>query len=613
MKRAAQLRKDLRQAPGSAATAVRAAGRIPTTLALLLLLSVAGTLRFANLPQTGIRFDDEGWYVSDARLWHRCARILADTKIWSALLRRDTRSVSSRMAEEGVDFNHRYRKPCPGYTFLGGAMMFLVGDRPAALLVTNALLGTLTVAALHAAATLMFGRGVGLTAAFLLAVSPYHVIYSRSALADATTGFFIVLGVAFWAWSRTSPQRWRLAYLGCGAALGYAITCHYRSALVVVLLVPADLVLRARDAKRSPFPTQLAGSNPLLRHTTQAGLPRVRLGYLLAGLALPTALFEAAFQGARAIAVHADGHFPVATYLECLWAYVVILRDRVGVESGAVWNPCALAAYAEYLLYWQGAGVAVALVLGLGLTLRRPGIARWPALFVLVSVGALVFQRYTVARALSPALPFMFLCIAVALHAVSNRVTQPGGLRALVALAAAAVLAWPGLTRSRALLDSQSSLEGACRFLERHGPALAAVPMDSRKYALYLESSGIELVHVERQRVSDTPAEIVDQLRRAGVRWVVTDAQHWHCRRIAPPDHGVFAWWEAMEAELRHSAVLAAEFPHLLGWEREFLAEGWGLHFLDEMIERRGGAIRIYDLRPTRADARPVSPVIAGR
>jgi len=43
-------------------------------------------------------------------------------------------------------------------------------------------------------------------------------------------------------------------------------------------------------------------------------------------------------------------------------------------------------------------------------------------------------------------------------------------------------------------------------------------------------------------------------------------------------------------------AALAAEFPHITGFEWEFLTEGPGLAHLDEMIEREAGTLRIYDI-----------------
>ena len=41
---------------------------------LAVVVVAASILRFAGITDVGIRFDDEGAYVGDARLWHRCAR-----------------------------------------------------------------------------------------------------------------------------------------------------------------------------------------------------------------------------------------------------------------------------------------------------------------------------------------------------------------------------------------------------------------------------------------------------------------------------------------------------------------------------------------------------------
>ncbi|MCH8242143.1 MAG: hypothetical protein IH897_05970, partial [Planctomycetes bacterium] len=117
---------------------------------LAVVVVTASILRFAGITNVGIRFDDEGAYVGDARLWHRCARVLTDGPSISAAMRGDKATLKNRMADIGIDFSARYAKPSQGYTFLGAAAMFAVGDRPAALLVMNAVSGVLAVIVLYA-------------------------------------------------------------------------------------------------------------------------------------------------------------------------------------------------------------------------------------------------------------------------------------------------------------------------------------------------------------------------------------------------------------------------------------------------------------------------------
>ena len=54
-----------------------------------------------------------------------------------------------------------------------------------------------------------------------------------------------------------------------------------------------------------------------------------------------------------------------------------------------------------------------------------------------------------------------------------------------------------------------------------------------------------------------------------------------------------------MQSYLGSEATLAAEFPHVSHACWEFLAEGPGLTYLDDMEQKRAGTIRVYDLKPS--------------
>ncbi len=164
---------------------------------LAAVMILAGVLRLGGITRVGIRYDDEACYATDARLWHRCASVLIDPQAVAALWHGDKKAFQQSLDEHGVDFTTRFH-PKQGFTFLAALMMFVVGDRPAGLLATNALLGTFSVLLLYGIAVVLFSRPVALCAAFFMAVSGYHIVYSRSAYTDTTTGFFILLGVFMW-------------------------------------------------------------------------------------------------------------------------------------------------------------------------------------------------------------------------------------------------------------------------------------------------------------------------------------------------------------------------------------------------------------------------------
>ena len=555
--------------------------------ALAGVLILAAVLRFGGITSVGIRFDDESWYVSDARLWHRCARTLIDGAAIEAAVQGDKQVFQQRMNAIGVDFAARYDKPSQGYTFLGALMMFVVGDRPAALLVTNALLGTLSVAVLYALGSVLFNRSIALCAALVMAVSPYHLVYCRSAMAETSAGLFILLGILAWALGHHGRWPWRRAYLCAGLALGYAITCHYRSAYVPIVLLIFDLFV-ARHARLIDLKT------PVCRPTALR-----RWAWLALGAAAPILAIDAVFRTAYLAAAITDSYLPGTAYLETCWRYLKFLRHVSPRGAGGLWNPQVLSAYVAYFVHWHGVLAALVTAFGLFSIMRWRGKAKWVSVFVLVTVGILLFQRYVVARAISPVVPFLCLCLAVGVHELAGLWKPMAWRSPATALLLCLLLCAPALARSWSLSEKRSHLVDACDFVVDQGGAVA-LPMDPRKYTLYFEDHGTAVVRAEPETWSSPVEATVADLRRQGIRWMITDPQRWHYRSPGDPWDVMFHWWHAMEDHLRHNAALAAEFPHLADYRWEFMVEAPGLTALREMIESGGGPIRIYDLQGTK-------------
>ena len=552
--------------------------------ALAGVLVVAAVLRFGGITRVGIRFDDESWYVSDARLWHRCARTLTDGAAIEAALHGDKQAFQQRMNAIGVDFAARYGKPSQGYTFLGALMMFAVGDRPAALLVTNALLGTLSVFVLYALGSVLFNRSIALCAALALAISPYHLIYCRSALAETSAGLFILVGILAWALGQRGRWPWRRAYLCAGIALGYAITCHYRSAYVPVALLVFDLFV-SRDVRLTDESTRRLWSTAARRWAR-----------LVIGVAIPILAVDAVFRIAHLAAAITDAYLPGTAYLETCWRYLKLL-DRASARGvGGLWNPQVPGAYLAYFVHWHGLAATLMTAGGLLVIVRSKGAARWTAAFILVTLGILLFQRYTVARALSFVIPFLCLCLAVGVHALLGLWKPMARWVPAGALLLSMLVSAPAFAKSWSVHGKRSYLVDACNFVVSQGGTVA-LPMDPRKYTLYLDGHNTPVVRVEPEDWQRPVEVTLADLRRRGVRWMITDPQRWHCRSLSDPWDVVFQWWKALEDRLPHNAALTAQFPHMSDYRWEFLAEGPGLLHLREMIESDGGPLRIYDLQ----------------
>ncbi len=135
-----------------------------------------------------------------------------------------------------------------------GAAVSLLGNTAAALRLSSALGGALTVFALYWLARSLFGRTTAIMAATLLAGSHYHIHFSRIGLQNIWDGFFIT--VTLWGvWSGWKDGR-RLPLLIAGLALGlghyFYVSMRVAPLLLLLWVAAAGLVNRPRLRKRLP-------------------------------------------------------------------------------------------------------------------------------------------------------------------------------------------------------------------------------------------------------------------------------------------------------------------------------------------------------------------------
>ncbi len=114
-----------------------------------------------------------------------------------------------------------YRRPATIYAAVPFVALF--GLTIFAIRAAAALWGWLCVLFVHRLARDMFGRSAGLSAALMLALSPWHITFSRVGL-EASGPMLTVLTLALWSlwrWHRTHRRRWLTA-----SAASFALTFY---------------------------------------------------------------------------------------------------------------------------------------------------------------------------------------------------------------------------------------------------------------------------------------------------------------------------------------------------------------------------------------------------
>jgi uncharacterized membrane protein len=142
------------------------------------------------------------------------------------------------------------RSTPPLYYLLLKPWVLLFGDSEAVLRLPSALAGAAAIPLLARVGRRLFDRATGLSAAFLLAVSPYHVRYSQEARMYSLVVLLGLLSMEFFLASRGRATRWnRAGYILSSAALVYA---HYFGGLLLVAQGVVVTVAALRDRAARP-------------------------------------------------------------------------------------------------------------------------------------------------------------------------------------------------------------------------------------------------------------------------------------------------------------------------------------------------------------------------
>ena len=125
----------------------------------------------------------------------------------------------------------------PLYYYMMAIAMAIFWLNPLAAAVMVALIGTAAVGLIYYFARNWFGKTPAFIAAFLYAISPVNIIYSRSSWNPNPAPFFALLSIAGVYWARTKKNF--LYFIITGGALAFAVQMHY----LALILLPIAGVL----------------------------------------------------------------------------------------------------------------------------------------------------------------------------------------------------------------------------------------------------------------------------------------------------------------------------------------------------------------------------------
>jgi hypothetical protein len=391
-----------------------------------------------------ILYFDSGAYLGEGRFLASAAQRAADAWLhpWPGAaanpVGRVVEAVSTGTAGHPPDLAK------PGHAILLAVAMLVLGPTTLAAGSVPALAGLGTVAATYALGRAGWGPRVGLVAAFLLAVSGEHLVYSREPLVESTGLFFSTLAGLVYIRQIIRPGGGSLRGLtAVGVLFGASFACNNRLSYLPISLGIVELVLwRGRGWRqwRSCVP---------------------RLAALAVGFLVPLVAIELAFLAAQAIG-RASGAAP--GFLDYAHQFVNFARM----------NPPSRARFDQWPTFFfdlglmDGFAVLGLLVVGLGVLLVRrswcpPNVLLATSLVLPLVLFSVYSSGEVRMRNFSLALPWAMLTAALGLWWLAERLRYPRAA-AIGAVVLVGVLAVP---RDLAIVSAPSAMPALLATLQR--------------------------------------------------------------------------------------------------------------------------------------------------
>lgn len=378
-------------------------------------------LRGWGVTERGLFTDDEALYSEGVKTYSAVFAYL-----WAYLTGGGQEGLVAYFTQHG---GTQVLSDKPTFVVLGFLASLVLGVHDYTLIAVSALFGVLTVFCVYQVGKLVFGRAeVGLAGALLLAVSPLHIAYSRTAYADVTAVAVAWLAAWIYLLYWTDPHRHRRCLMGSALLVGLVFTIH-PSLLWLPLLF---LLLELWRSWQAPEPSS-------------ARLQQFKTAFTFTWLAaLPTVLWEVATRLLRLVVFSQEswaseiaresGAGQLTTFLES--AILVGFRTlSMPALSLPELPPTEYGYYLNLLMAHDGVLLVVLSVIGLMLTGFRwmGGVRMVPVLLIgllllipmVLNSFLYYYPKHPEPRLLLVAMPALVLFAAVAIVEFLQRGLRP--------------------------------------------------------------------------------------------------------------------------------------------------------------------------------------------
>ncbi|MBX7259460.1 MAG: glycosyltransferase family 39 protein [Candidatus Hydrogenedentes bacterium] len=396
-------------------------------IALSIILLGATCLRFFSLDKQGIQGMDEGRYLLDG------LSKLNEIEFYRGLVEGKVNEIRGKETFSLPEFLRREHdilgklppfSPKLGFDYVTALYMAVAGYSVDACNYIEAASGVVMIALLFALVRALAGARAALVAAAALAISPYHVYFSRNAYPQCLSALLLILAVLAhlgWTVAREKENRDRYGLLlFSGVCAGVTFWLHYQVAGALPLLAVLHLATTARDGRMREKLTRFALG-----------------GCCIAGGFAAVLIAAECLSYPGILLFRSQGMlYPHGTFFELLW-------PRFTGQSSVPFHASGVVLFPYFFCLFEGwpAAIAWSALLLLGATLSRCSSAK-KTLTALLYLGIaflvpwLFFSVKTTqgARMFLYALPFFAGLLGLAVDALwSNPTRHARALRVLVA------------------------------------------------------------------------------------------------------------------------------------------------------------------------------------
>jgi 4-amino-4-deoxy-L-arabinose transferase-like glycosyltransferase len=415
-------------------------------IALCVVLILAAAARFYNLKNCGISEWDSGMHLNGARSY--CA---AASYFYKKLLHEPVSSFGEYMVKNGGGYPYSTK---PLFYPMAAVFLSVFGEHDYSLLFLSAIAGILSVFMLYLIGKEIFNPYAGVVSALMLALSPYHIHYSKSGLSISASILFILLAVYFYIKS-LKPAKRPVFYMGlAGFCLSGAFGCHYN----LFWFAPFFLFIDAADYLLNRRETGVGGEISRLA----AFIGAFMLLFLI--YALP---FEiAGYLTKDLISRHAGVPYHIEGYFEQFkWNTSQVGGINFSLDNSVYYIRLLKIVENPVMLLLAIAGIFILI------NRMRKKIVTVEALVLFLCVFPMLlwsFYVYRAGRAIAVLIPFFILSAALTVERLTDIINKPkAGKIVLYALFILMISA--GLYKSLPAINEYSGYKSAVDFMAKQG------------------------------------------------------------------------------------------------------------------------------------------------